>query len=237
MTDLFKLYWENTLLGPRTSRDYGQRLEQDARTPAPAQRFFYNGEDLVLGRPRNALHTLLDARQSARTFGERPLTVAELSAMLSGFAAHPDGRRRIPSAGGRYPVEVFAWLYEVEGALAGRAVYHNSDLHSLSAIGAAPPWSEARATLNWTGDSKPAAVVFFVGVPSRSMDKYGERGGRFVLMEVGHYAMTLSLALTSLGLAGCEVGGLQDRAVLGSFGLSCDEALAPLAFVCGPPAM
>ena len=44
----------------------------------------------------------------------------------------------------------------------------------------------------------------------RTMLKYGERGYRFILLEVGFVSMNISLVCEALGLGSCMVGGYLD---------------------------
>lgn len=51
--------------------------------------------------------------------------------------------------------------------------------------------------------------------PDRLTAKYGERGGRFALLEAGAVMQQLSLTATDLGVAGVVMGGLLDGYWLG----------------------
>jgi SagB-type dehydrogenase family enzyme len=56
-------------------------------------------------------------------------------------------------------------------------------------------------------------VVVFAAVYERSTQKYGERGIRYVHMEVGHAAQNLFLQAVALRLATVVVGAFDDDAV------------------------
>ena len=64
----------------------------------------------------------------------------------------------------------------------------------------------ARAALNqsWIADARAAVVI--AAVPRRSTRKYGERGIRYVHIEVGHAGQNLLLQATAVGL-GATAGG------------------------------
>jgi SagB-type dehydrogenase family enzyme len=53
--------------------------------------------------------------------------------------------------------------------------------------------------------------------------KYGERGERYVHMEVGHAAQNICLQATALGLGLVTVGAFDDSSVAKVVGLAGDE--------------
>lgn len=54
-------------------------------------------------------------------------------------------------------------------------------------------------------------VLFITALFERTVFKYGDRGYRFVLMEVGHLAQNVHLVTQGVGLAGVSIGGFFDR--------------------------
>ena len=74
--------------------------------------------------------------------------------------------------------------------------------HMLARAALAQPWVKAAA-----------AVVVVTAVYDRTTRKYGERGIRYVHMEVGHAAQNLFLQAEALGLATVVVGAFEDDAV------------------------
>ncbi len=152
-------------------------------------------------------------RRSVRDFSAQPITLAELGQLLwaaQGITSRK-GYRTAPSAGALYPLEMYAVVGNVEGLAPG--VYrYDPDRHELET------WrdgdqrgSVARAALRqrWIRDS--AAVLAFCAVPSRTTGKYGNRGERYVLIEVGHAAQNVFLQAGALGLAAVVVGAFRDR--------------------------
>jgi SagB-type dehydrogenase family enzyme len=233
---LFALFWENSKLGARTAERFAERLDEDARLAGQVAQLFYSGADIPLARADDALARVMERRRSRRAFSRRPLTLAELASLCAGFRSREGGGRLIASAGGKYPVEVFAFLYRVAG-LDGAAVYYNGDAHALTRIGAAPAWSDARGAFGLpTVDQAPAALFVLAGFPSRVCARYGERGGRFLLYECGYHAHALALRLAHEGLAGVESGGLYDDDVKRWLGLDGTDAVIALGYAVGAPA-
>jgi SagB-type dehydrogenase family enzyme len=61
---------------------------------------------------------------------------------------------------------------------------------------------------------KDGAVAFvFTGVYERTTGKYGDRGIRYVHIEVGHAAENLCLQATAMGLGSVTVGAFSDEQV------------------------
>jgi len=56
-------------------------------------------------------------------------------------------------------------------------------------------------------------VVFITSLFKRTMLKYGDRGYRFILNEVGAVEQNLSIICTHLGLKSCILGGYLDNEI------------------------
>ncbi len=64
-----------------------------------------------------------------------------------------------------------------------------------------------------------------VGDVPRVAARYGDRAGRFLLLEAGHLMQTLCLASTSLGLCTVPLGGCFEREVARQFVLPATDAV------------
>jgi SagB-type dehydrogenase family enzyme len=185
-------------------------------------------------------------RRTVRSFDPLPLSFETLSWILDlsyGVTSENAQSRGLvqryrasPSAGALYPAEIYLYARNVEQLAEG--LYHYSPEDGVLAEICAG----AQATAVWEAcgrqDSmKEAAVtVFFTGVFERTKRKYGERGYRYVLLDVGHLAENLCLAATAADLAIMTTCGFFDDDVnrlLGVDGL--DEAVVYAAFL-GPKA-
>jgi SagB-type dehydrogenase family enzyme len=75
-------------------------------------------------------------------------------------------------------------------------------------------------------------VVLITAVLERTKRKYGERGYRYVLLDVGHLAENIYLACTALGLAVMTTGAFFDDEVADLLAIDgCEEAVMYVAFV------
>lgn len=126
---------------------------------------------------------------------------------------HPTGLRTAPSAGARYPLELYVVAGNVDGLAAG--VYHyQTEGHRLTRLQGGDLRTALAQAAHAQGRVRDAAaVVVFAAVYERTTRKYGERGVRYLHMEAGHAAQNLYLQAQTLGLATVVVGAFVDEAV------------------------
>lgn len=234
--DLYELFWENSKLNAVTIHPFRQRIEEYVAADLSRPALQFSGADVRLGSPRDRLARLMGRRRSAREFSDKPLSQRSLGRLFAAFGSSDGGSRTFASAGGAYPVEVFCLLNRVQGPLDRTAVYYNHDNHSLSVVATLPPWAELSDAVNLElVGCFPQLVFIFVVFPERMTAKYGERGGRFALIEVGHAAQNLALRLVEEGMVGCEAGGLLDERLKGLLRLERTSAQIALGYACGLP--
>mgnify|MGYP001597827467 FL=1 len=170
--------------------------------------------------PASKLTELLRKRRSTRQFSGLPISKKELSYLLFSYSGltrlgktFDDSRRSYPSAGGRYPLEIYPVILNCEGIKNG--LYHyNIKENSLEVLleENLQKWlNRAFGKEEWL---KNAAVLFFItGVLGRAHIKYSDRGYRYMLIEAGHLAQNICLLATELGLGTCSIGGFIDDKV------------------------
>lgn len=125
------------------------------------------------------------------------------------IGTHPDeDRRRVPSAGGLYPNQVFIAVKQVENLEKGFYRY-DALSHAVTCVHADSDLNDAfvQDGLDWN--------LCFVIASSfdRSQEEYGLRGYRFCLLEAGHMAQNMLVAAGALGWASLPVGGFRDDVV------------------------
>jgi SagB-type dehydrogenase family enzyme len=162
-----------------------------------------------------SLEALLQRRRSVREYQEAALDLSAIGQLL--WAAQgitdPRGLRTAPSAGALYPLELYVVAGNVSGLSPGVYHYH-PDRHRLQQTESGDLRHRlARAALAQRWVKAAAAVVVVTAVYDRTTGKYGERGIRYVHMEVGHAAQNLFLQAEALGLAAVVVGAFEDAAV------------------------
>jgi len=174
---------------------------------------------------RISVEELMAKRRSVREYSTKTLGDQELGQLL--WAAQgitdPEGRRTAPSAGAKYPLELYVatpkgfFHYIPKGHLLERVSV--TDLRPALATAALGQQSIATAP----------AVFVFTAEYARTAQKYGDRTPRYVAIEVGHAAQNLLLQAGALGLVGVPVGAFRDDEV--SKALSLSAQFAPLYLV------
>jgi SagB-type dehydrogenase family enzyme len=192
--------------------------------------------DHALHKPSDSHQRLLADRKSVREFSSAAVDPKQLGSLLDGLAASAEGRRSFPSAGGLYPVEIVVASAHVLGMPRHIAVYH-PDTHALGWIADLPHWDQWQDLLGSGVETEPPITIFFCIDPSAMLEKYGERGGRFALIEVGHAAQIVAERAVVSGLGGYSVGGILERSTQTLFGFHrlTNPPLPLLAYACGVP--
>lgn len=153
-----------------------------------------------------SLEDTLSRRRSVRLFSERTLSEDEILKLC--WAAQgitdPKGRRTAPSAGGRYPLELY--VATPDGCYAYDPPHHRlvrrteSDLRSALQGGA----------LSQEAVGQSPAVFVVAAQPARTTAEYGRRGRRYIHLEAGHAAQNLLLEATAMGLGSVPIGAFDD---------------------------
>ena len=218
LDDLAELYHENTKVRAyqRDTTDDPTGAALAAELPPVASLVYADpSERLALPAPApvtRALSDVIAARRSVRAFTGASLTLAEVSSLFAhtyGITGE-DGARAAPSAGGRYPLELFLLARNVDGVATG--VWHyRPESHELEPWPQKETWERASRALFQQPVLERASAILVVGaVFGRTQVKYGERGYRLILLDAGHAMQNALLAATGLGLGACPLGGFVD---------------------------
>jgi len=231
---LFEKFWEASSLDKFNVQQFSQQLNA------------YDSDDkeLVLEYPaaptalptaKTQINKISRKRKSDRTFTGKELSLKELGRLLSSFYAWNGLEHRgYPSAGATYVTEVFCVAFNVEG-YSGKVVYYDPEKHGAIVVSdSAPSWDEASKSLNMSIEGSPNLLFVFVTFSERAVAKYGERGGRFALIEVGAALQQLSLQIAeSPKLKGVAVGGMLDEAWKQTLNLQDATAHITLGYLVG----
>jgi len=197
--------------------------------------------------PDGIVATLAAGRQSTRAFADTPLSRDALATLLQasygivGAAGLPGGgghflRRRVPSAGGLYPLELYPMLRRVDKLPDG--IYHFDARGDALERLRAGDWSAGAsdAFYTWPFIERANAIVCLSASFARMQSKYGPRGYRYILLEAGHVAQNLCLAAGEIGLGTLCMGGFRDARLNALLGLEPEEQGVVYAVAVGNPA-
>lgn len=201
------------------------------------------GEETTLAAPSPLSARIDDVmirRRSARRLGGGSVSDADAAALLWAAAGVQDScgdGRTVPSGGGLYPIDVFAFCARVE-RVAPALYQYDPFAHVLIACPVPEPRPNAAAAVPDTFMHRQvtdgaALIIVLAGVFARNRSKYGQRALRYTLIEAGHAAQNVLLASAALDLAACPLGGFFDRELDHMLGLDGVDESALYAIAVG----
>lgn len=176
-------------------------MSKDIRLPKPTEKGSVSIEET------------LSRRRSVRDYKKGPLNLKEVSQLLWAGSGKNLHRRTSPSAGATYPLEVYLVVGEVEGMKPG--LYHYTcSTHSLEQVGEEDLRKRlCRAALEQRMIERAPVSIIISADYSRTTAHYGQRGVRYVHMEVGHVGQNISLQAVALNFGTVMIGAFDDREV------------------------
>ncbi|MCL4364040.1 SagB/ThcOx family dehydrogenase [Patescibacteria group bacterium] len=173
-------------------------------------------KELVLPKPKiidPSLKKILIERKSSRNFSRHPLSLEKLSGLLyysAGLKTYKEPwlvNRFYPSAGSRYPLEVY--LISLNSQLPMGLYHYYLKNHSLEKI---QSFDRFKASNYFRPDwvEKSSVIIIITAVFKRNTIKYGDRGYRHILIEAGHLGQNLYLMASVFKLSCCAMGGYYD---------------------------
>lgn len=182
-----------------------------------------------------SVEAALKSRRSIREYLAKPLSLAEVSQILwaaYGITATREnmpaflrgGFRTAPSAGARYPLDIYLAAFDVADLAAG-VYYYDSETHRLLRVVEGNP----RAAVSGACFDQPqlktaAAAIVYSAVYERCTVKYGQRGrDRYVCMDLGHSAENVYLQAQALGIGTCAIGAFTDLRLKKAVGMTREE--------------
>ena len=154
-------------------------------------------------------------RRSVRTYRDEPLLLWEVSQLLWAAQGVTDARgfRTAPSAGALYPLELYVVVGEVQDLVPGVYRYEPDGHQLVKTTDDDKRDALAGAALSQDCVKEGAVAFVFTAVYERTTGKYGDRGIRYVHIEVGHAAQNLCLQATAMGLGAVTIGAFYDEQV------------------------
>jgi SagB-type dehydrogenase family enzyme len=204
--------------------DSVQRKEESMEKTFPETRAAGPVIDLPAPRLEGtvSVEAALQNRRSIRAYLEKPLTLAEVSQLLwsaygitKTFENMPSfvrgGFRTAPSAGARYPLEIYLVSFNVMDLPAG-IYWYDSERHKLMRLVEGDKRTEvSKACFDQPQFQTASAAIVYSAVYERNTVKYGQRGrDRYVCMDLGHSAENVYLEAYALKIGTCAIGAFTD---------------------------
>ncbi len=219
---LSELYHENTKMHPLTAQDLKMipladfsKADLEAMTRAykqyPTSPRIKLPQIEAIPQKDRTFDDVISSRRSVRDFADLDLSLEEFSKILHqsygitgglpGTSEFQQHLRAVPSGGALYPAEVYIAVRKVSGIEPG--IYHyNVPNHEIELMIPGDPTEIVSEVCCGQEHVRQASIIILIsGVLERTKLKYGERGYRYVLLDVGHLGQNIYLSCTSLGLA------------------------------------
>jgi len=160
----------------------------------------------------------LRMRRSIRVFKPEPILLYQLSQILWAAQGISDSHRNLrtsPSAGGTYPLEIYALIGDdgVQQTASGVYRYNTADHILSSVIPEDLRWKLAVAALNQESVAQAPVCLIISAITERTLMRYSLRGERYIYMEAGHTAQNIYLQATAIGLGTVAIGAFRDAEV------------------------
>ena len=173
--------------------------------------------EIKLPKPKEkgsaSIEETLNQRRSVRDYKKGPLTLEEISQLLWAGSGKNLYRRTAPSAGATYPLEIYLAAGEVEGLEPGLYYFSYSKHHLEKRREQDIRPRLARAALGQSMVEEAPIDIIIAADSSRTTGHYGQRGIRYVHMEVGHVGQNISLQANALSLGTVMIGAFDDKQV------------------------
>ena len=155
-----------------------------------------------------SLEACIFERESIRSFKDKDIEIEKISQLLWSAQGKSSHYRTVPSAGGTYPLEIYVVLKD-------KAFYqYNIKKHLLELIHEGDfNKTLATASLHQNFIQEAPLNIIICAIFSRTCNRYGDRGIRYVFIEVGHCAQNIHLQAVALGLGSVPIGAFDDNEV------------------------
>jgi SagB-type dehydrogenase family enzyme len=221
----------------------GEGTQANAILPSSGRSVIHSLRSTPLISPATTLSELLRKRKSTREYSLSFMSKEDLSALvfgaggLIGFKEYVPGllmtRRVVPSAGGLYPIEIYVIVERIEGIDDG--LYLLDSISQTLELQRGGQHIERLESLFFDQNCVHNAnlVLVMAADLTRTLDKYGSRGYRYLLLEAGHAAENVCLIAAESGLGSVCIGGFDDAQLNDFLGLDGVERAAVYCVACG----
>lgn len=171
-------------------------------------------------KTRSELEKILMSRKSQRNFSGKGVSLSDISYILQFSAGIREKKvlnwnsttRPYPSAGARYPCEIYPIIFNVKGINPG--IYHYDFKEHYLELLLPDQFNKKFVSLTGTKWVEDASLLILItSILGRSKVKYGLRAYRHTLIEAGHIGQNIYLTAIKRGLKCSAMGGYLDEEV------------------------
>ncbi|RCW26108.1 SagB-type dehydrogenase family enzyme [Marinilabilia salmonicolor] len=188
----------------------------------PTTKFFSMQEYKGMNKHTKDIFNVIKSRRSGRDYEKYSISLNELYQILYySYGINNEipikggegvwSYRTVPSGGALYPLELY--LYLNYSALPKGIYHYRPDKNNIELINENDHLPELRKIIfaePMVNLPNCSCIIFISSVFQRTLMKYGERGYRFILQEVGFVSQNLSLICEAIGLSSCIIGSFFD---------------------------
>ena len=166
--------------------------------------------DIKLPKPilkgNKSLEECIYERESVRKYQDRAIEIEKVSQILWAAQGKKGQKRTVPSAGATYPLEIYVTLKD-------KGYFHYDFKNHVLKLNNEDYICKKLSEESWNQNFIEEAYlnILICADYSRTTQRYGERGIRYVYMEVGHCAQNIHLEAIALGLVSVPIGAFQDQ--------------------------
>lgn len=181
--------------------------------------------DLPNVRRLQHLDSLFEKRRSTRDFDKKPLTLRQVAEVLHSCRIVQRGnefeRRTYPSAGARFPIEIYLVSFNVKNVAPG--AYHFNSLNNSLELLLNNDLTGFSGEIVSTFIKNPSLAIIMTSVIPRAEIKYSYKAYPFSLIEAGHIGQNIYLACAERDIGCCAIGGYVDDRISKTLDLTEDE--------------
>lgn len=147
-------------------------------------------------------------RESVRSYRDKEIEIEKISQILWAAQGKKEFKRTVPSAGATYPLEIYI-------TIKNKGYYHyqfeNNSLNLITDENICQGLAEASWNQKFINEAYLNIII--CADYKRTTKRYGERGIRYVYMEVGHCGQNIHLEAVAQGLVSVPIGAFEDSKV------------------------
>ena len=162
------------------------------------------------------LFSAIRKRRSIRRYTDEDVSMDDIRTLCwaaQGITCPVTGYRASPSAGATFPLDIFAAM--PSGILRYRP--ESGELEEVSQRDVR--WELSASALHQPWIRNAAVDIVVCSDHERTTARYGERGMRYVYMEVGHASQNILLASVALGLGAVPIGAFDEKGIANAVGI------------------